>query len=158
MSTQHRGSRLGSLTIALFMLSVATPSTAQEPDIFPDSSTHTPFAIASTSEFAYSDADAVIIRRVGSAVPDVVLLRESEVSPTLVASAVRQLAALRAAMGNRPADEHVFRVRNDLRHWRRPREVANWIAWLRGDEPQFLDRIGAVRHIILQMPNQGRQR
>lgn len=117
---------------------------------------HTPFAIAVPRQFEYEGADAVIVRRGGRDIPDVILVRRGHVNAETLASAVRHLAVIRASRGERASEEGVYRVRTDGRGWVRPGEEQHWIEALDRSRGRALSGYGVIPFVVLFMPNQRR--
>lgn len=116
----------------------------------------TPFAIAIISQLAYDKSDAVIVRRAAHEIPDVIVVRAGRANGQLIARALRQLAGLRAVLGDVPTKDAVFRVAATKAALRHERQATDWAIMLSRVAPLDLPGFGAVPHIISYLPNQAR--
>ncbi len=134
----------------------AASVSAQEMLRIPTLPNSTPFAIAVADSFPYRDTQAVIIRHSDAEVLDVILLRKTAVNERVLGDAVRQLAQIRSATGDRSARGVVYRIRDLGREWPRPKESAVWVELLSAARRRPLNNLGNVPSVILLMPNQKR--
>ena len=138
---------------ALPLLS-GTPSSKTRPESSPRS---VPFAIAVTDSFPYRNADAVILRRVSAKPHDVIVIKQGKATGPRIAASIRELEFLRAALGNEPTSDALYRVKST----QTPRETARlertavqYARKLAIIEARRLEGVGLVRHILLAVPGQ----
>ena len=135
------------------ILATSTPVTAQGRLPLRKLQNATPFAIAVADSFPYQDANAVIVRRAGAEVPDVVLVRSGAANEHVIGDAVRQLAKLRAASVGATFTEGIFRVQDKGTPWVRQRESKEWVSILARARREPLEGFGDLPHIVLYMPD-----
>lgn len=111
------------------------------------------FAMLSVPDtFAYRGADVVILRRASTLPRDVILVRDLDVTPPLLAEAVATLQAVRARHGLVPSADQVIRVR-ELRA--RNRDVAGateWMRHLRESPRRTVPGVGQAKSVGLRIP------
>lgn len=112
------------------------------------------FALAITDTWHYAGTDAVIIRRATGQPRDVVLLRSSA-SQQQVAAAIEELRRVRAAFGDLPVEDALFRVRR-AEPMRRATRVESHLRKLRQIPAKQLANVGEVRYVVLGMTRQSR--
>ena len=109
--------------------------------------------IAVAHSFPYKNADAVILRRVGYADHDVILVRRGKLEPHRLAQAVGTIQAVHQRFGDSPAANALIRVQESAEEDRLVGEARNWVQLLGKVQTLDVPGIGPVQYIRLMLPS-----
>jgi|GEM_PF-5375151 len=118
-----------------------------------------PVTIAVLEWSAHTEGtEAVIVRRPAQHPADVIVIRENALNPAMLSAALRQLLALRSAMGDEPRMAGTFRVRRGVRPGEARQDelflAPRLVRELRRATPRHVDGVGVARAVEISVPAQ----